>query len=116
MPAGCAPIWPWSATRSSGGRTFVLVKETIRGVSPLLFLAMRFSLATVALVIVYWSDLRAARKRRRRRSRAGMIAGCFLFCGYAFQTIGLRLTTAAKSAFITGLSIAAGTFGGRARL
>lgn len=88
------------------GSTFVLVKETIRGVSPLLFLALRFSLATIALVIVYWSDLRAARNRGAA-VRAGMIAGCFLFFGYAFQTFGLRLTSAAKSGFITGLSIAA---------
>ena len=35
----------------------------------------------------------------------GSLAGLLLFCGYAFQTAGLRLTTPSKSAFITGLSI-----------
>jgi drug/metabolite transporter (DMT)-like permease len=32
------------------------------------------------------------------------LAGTFLFSGYAFQTAGLRLTTAPRSAFITGLT------------
>ena len=36
-----------------------------------------------------------------------MLAGFFLFGGYAFQTFGLRLTSPAKSSFITGLSIPA---------
>lgn len=88
------------------GCTFVVVKETIRGVSPLLFLALRFSLATVALGILYWPAIRTA-PHRRAGIRAGALAGCFLFFGYAFQTFGLRLTSAAKSGFITGLSIPA---------
>jgi drug/metabolite transporter (DMT)-like permease len=89
------------------GCTFVVVKETIRGVSPLLFLAMRFSIATIALVLLFPSALRPAQNGRRAVPlRAGLLAGFFLFSGYAFQTFGLRLTSAAKSAFITGLSIA----------
>ena len=40
----------------------------------------------------------------------------FLFAGYLFQTLGLRLTTAPKSAFITGLDVGDGTFAGGARL
>jgi len=35
---------------------------------------------------------------------AGVLAGIFLFAGYAFQTSGLKLTTPSKSAFLTGTS------------
>jgi drug/metabolite transporter (DMT)-like permease len=85
------------------GSTFVIVKEALQSVSTLLFLALRFSLATLALVVLFrrsWSNPRAARKALV----AGGIAGLFLFSGYLFQTLGLRLTTAPKSAFITGLA------------
>jgi drug/metabolite transporter (DMT)-like permease len=83
------------------GSTFVVVKQTIAGVSPLLFLALRFTIATMALALLFPRALRV----ERAGVRAGMIAGCFLFAGYAFQTFGLRLTSPAKSAFITGLSV-----------
>ncbi|HUI53667.1 MAG TPA: DMT family transporter [Bryobacteraceae bacterium] len=88
------------------GATFVLVKAALRGVSPILFLALRFTLATVALSAVL------ARKRRTGGSPgsrfaalgAGALAGTFLFAGYLFQTWGLQFTTAPRSAFITGLT------------
>jgi drug/metabolite transporter (DMT)-like permease len=37
--------------------------------------------------------------------RAGAVAGICLFAGYAFQTFGLKYTSAPKSAFLTGMSI-----------
>jgi drug/metabolite transporter (DMT)-like permease len=37
---------------------------------------------------------------------AGVLIGLFLFGGYAFQTAGLRYTTASKAGFITGLYVA----------
>jgi drug/metabolite transporter (DMT)-like permease len=83
------------------GTTFVVVKNALADSSPILFLACRFSLATVALVLIF-----AARRRIRwewRTAAAGSLAGVFLFAGYFFQTLGLRSTTAPKSAFITGL-------------
>ena len=87
------------------GTTYVIVKQTIQGVSPLLFLALRFSVATAALLLIYRKPLRAA--ATPAAFRAGLVTGCFLFAGFAFQTFGLRLTSPAKSGFITGLSIPA---------
>ncbi len=83
------------------GATFVLVKAALHDVSPILFLALRFSLATAALLLLF----RGARKTPHawKTIRAGALAGVFLFSGYLFQTLGLRLTSAPKSAFITGL-------------
>jgi drug/metabolite transporter (DMT)-like permease len=85
------------------GATFVLVKQALRDVSPVLFLALRFPLATVALQVMFrgsWSHPR----NPRWSLTGGTLAGVFLFSGYAFQTIGLQFTTAPKSAFLTGLT------------
>lgn len=88
------------------GTTFVLVKNALRDASTLTFLAVRFTLASLVLAIVFrkecmsWPSL-------RQGLRGGLIAGLLLFCSYFFQTVGLRYTTASKSAFITALSIVA---------
>jgi drug/metabolite transporter (DMT)-like permease len=84
------------------GTTFVLVKAALSDISPALFLAVRFSVATAALLVLYreiwkgpvpWKSL-----------AAGGFTGALLYSGFLLQTVGLRLTTASKSAFITGLS------------
>lgn len=85
------------------GATFVVVKDALRDITPLLFLALRFSLATLALLLLFRGRWKHARNRRTG-IRGGAICGVFLFAGYVFQTFGLQLTTAPKSAFITGLS------------
>jgi drug/metabolite transporter (DMT)-like permease len=84
------------------GATFVLVKAALVDVSPVLFLALRFTLATGALLAVFRGA--ALPWRSWRTAAAGALAGTFLFLGYVFQTMGLRLTTAPRSAFITGLT------------
>jgi drug/metabolite transporter (DMT)-like permease len=89
------------------GATFVLVKQALRDVSPVLFLALRFTLATVVLLALFrGSWLGSSRHPRNVRwsLAGGALAGTFLFSGYAFQTIGLQYTTAPKSAFLTGLT------------
>ena len=86
--------------------TFVVVKNALRDASPLTFLAVRFSLASLALAIVYRKECRSW-PSLRQGLRGGSIAGLLLFCSYFFQTVGLRYTTASKSAFITALSIVA---------
>ena len=88
------------------GATFVLVKSALLHVSPLLFLALRFSLATLALLAVFRGAAWPTGEGRRswRAVGAGALAGVFLFSGYLLQTLGLRLTTAPRSAFLTGLT------------
>jgi drug/metabolite transporter (DMT)-like permease len=84
------------------GATFVLVKNALEDISPILFLALRFSLATVALAVVFRQPLR--RSWTWKAAGAGALAGVFLYAGYAFQTVGLQFTSAPKSAFLTGLT------------
>lgn len=84
------------------GSTFVLVKDALGSISPVLFLALRFSLAVAVLLSIYHGIFH--RPGVGRELRAGAMAGVFLFLGYLLQTQGLRLTSAPKSAFLTGLT------------
>ncbi len=81
------------------GCTFLLVQNALKDVSPILFLGMRFAVASCALGLLY------RRKMMRAAILPGIAAGLFLFAGYAFQTVGLKYTTASKSAFLTSLSV-----------
>ena len=84
------------------GSTFVLVKDALSDISPLLFNLIRMALATLCLAVVYRKHLR---KLTREALVGGAIAGFFLAVGYQFQTAGLALTTPSKSAFLTGLTV-----------
>ncbi len=85
------------------GATFTLVKNALGGISAILFLALRFSLATAVLALIFRRPL-ARTHWSFRRAAPGCLVGLFLFLGYLFQTQGLRYTSAPKSAFITGLT------------
>ncbi|MEO8025188.1 MAG: DMT family transporter [Bryobacteraceae bacterium] len=85
------------------GATFITTKSALAHSSVILFLAIRFSIASVALAGVYlfqregWGGWRAV--------GGGTAAGTCLFAGYILQTIGLKYTTATKTGFITGLYV-----------
>ncbi|MGE5646470.1 MAG: DMT family transporter [Acidobacteriota bacterium] len=87
------------------GATFVVVKNALADASPVLFLALRFSLAALALGLIFRRAKPGGAVRARAVLAGSTLTGLFLFTGYALQTIGLRYTTASKSAFLTGLSI-----------
>ena len=82
--------------------TFTLVKSALESVSSLMFLAVRFTLATAVFYPFVHSRLY---RINRHAIVGGGIVGLFFFMGFAFQTIGLETTTATKSAFITGTFI-----------
>lgn len=84
------------------GSTFVLVKDAVTYVGPLTFIAVRFTLTAVAMMLLFRRRLRAV---GRHGLAAGALIGVFLFAGYGFQTAGLQYTTASKAGFITGLSV-----------
>lgn len=84
------------------GATFVSVKEAINYIPPFYFMAIRFSLATIIMLAV-------SNKRLIGVSRStllkGIAIGLLLFAGYAWQTFGLKYTSASNAGFITGLSV-----------
>src|SRR5436190_14039033 len=83
------------------GTSFVIIKQALQSISPLLLNAVRMSLAAVIMAALYRKQLSAL---TRPALKAGLVVGIFLFLGYEFQTTGLRLTTPSKSAFLTGIS------------
>jgi len=86
------------------GTTFVVVKNAIDHTSTLAFIAARFGLGAVVLLILFRKKLRYNPHLRRVTLHAGALAGGCLVAGYFLQTLGLRYTTPSKSAFITGLT------------
>jgi drug/metabolite transporter (DMT)-like permease len=84
------------------GSTFVVVQNALDAVGPLTFVAWRFILASLFLVILF---SRRVRQFTRHELLSGGLIGVWLAMGYLFQTIGLQTTTTAKAGFITGLSV-----------
>ena len=82
------------------GVSFVVVKEALTSASPLLFLALRFTIAT--LVLAPFVDLRGGFSRAELR--AGVVLTALLASGFATQAYGLQYTTPARSAFIVAMS------------
>jgi len=82
------------------GVSFVVVKEALASASPLLFLAARFTIAT--LVLAPFVNLRGGFSRGELR--AGLILTLLLASGFATQAYGLQYTTPARSAFIVAMS------------
>ena len=60
------------------GATFVVVKEALERVSPLLFLALRFSIATAALLLLFQRATSAW--KTGSMLRGGVLGGCISFC------------------------------------
>ncbi|HET9784576.1 MAG TPA: DMT family transporter [Terriglobales bacterium] len=84
------------------GVTFPLVKAALADAQPLLFVAVRLSLAALLLLAIYRPRLR---QLSGERWAAGAWLGLFLAGGYALQTAGLALTSPAAAAFLTSISV-----------
>jgi drug/metabolite transporter (DMT)-like permease len=91
--AFCSLLW---------GATFVVVKNSLGYASVFVFLAVRF---TVASLLMLAFSARAISRFERMDLFAGFRLGFFMFLGYAFQTAGLQYTTPSKSGFVTGSSV-----------
>jgi len=94
--AGVTAIW---------GVTFVLVKSALEDISPALFLAARFALASLLLAVMFRRELAGGLLGQAGSLKAGLSAGIFLALAYLLQTVGLQYTSASKSAFLTSLCV-----------
>jgi len=90
---GVSAIW---------GFTFPAVRNAVQTVDPVTFVCVRFALASVVLAL-------ALGRRAFRLPLPGLaLATALGFClasGTVLQTMGLRFTTASKSAFITAMYV-----------
>ena len=84
------------------GAAFVLMKDAIEQQPYMDFLATRFTVAALAMILLRpFTSLRF----ESGDIKYGAVIGVVLAFGYITQTIGLELTTAATSGFLTGLYV-----------
>jgi len=81
------------------GSTFFLIRDLVETVPPVDFLAVRFSLSAVIMLLVFWRPVRAL---SRRQVLVGVGLGALYGLAQIFQTQGLATTPASVSGFITG--------------
>ena len=81
------------------GSTFFLIRDLVQTVPPVDFLAVRFSLAAVLMVVIFWRPLRAL---SRRDWLISAVLGSLYGVAQILQTIGLAHTDASVSGFVTG--------------
>ncbi|MFA6857666.1 MAG: DMT family transporter [Treponema sp.] len=84
------------------GFAFVVVKDSLDYVGPIYMMAFRFSIAAIALAMLFAPRLKLLNKTYWKN---GIILGGYLFLAYAFQTIGCNYTTAGKNAFLTTIYV-----------
>ena len=84
------------------GSTFVLTKFILENASPFVYVALRFFLASLIVAVIFFQRLRTISKDGVAK---GVVLGVLLFFGFMLQTIGMKYTSASKSAFITGLMV-----------
>ena len=88
------------------GAEFVLVDLAVTKVSTNLFNALRFALASLALLPLYFIKKEVIERGiLGRLLLAGFSLGFLLFVGFYAQTEGMRFTSVANAGFITGLSV-----------
>ncbi|WP_080970724.1 DMT family transporter [Burkholderia cepacia] len=90
---GITALWGWS---------FVAIHDALSTLSASAFNSYRFLVASFVLVVIVIPVLG---KFTKQEFFGGLYAGLALFCAFAFQTAGLKYTTASNAAFITGLAV-----------
>ncbi len=84
------------------GSTFVVVKRAVETIPVADFLAWRFAIAALAMLLLRPRSVASLGTAGRR---AGVLVGLALGAGYLLQTLGLQHTPAAVSGFITGMFV-----------
>ncbi len=84
------------------GASFPITKMVLVYIPAYAYLALRFILAALVLMLIYSKSLKNITKATLVH---GGIVGLFMFGGMALQAVGLYTTTASNSGFITGLNV-----------
>jgi len=104
-----APLWKTKLPQLSlilitiiWGTTFVVVKYGLTFSSPILFVALRFMAAAIAVIFVSWKCLKGMTVFE---VFAGAVIGFVISLGYGTQTVGLQTISSSESAFLTALYV-----------
>src|SRR3712207_1884264 len=90
------------ALTASWGSTFFLIKDLLERVPTLDFLAVRFAIAGVAMLLV---APRAVARLSKESKRQALVLGLLYGVAQILQTAGLAHTAASVSGFITGMYV-----------
>ena len=88
---GASVIW---------GSSFLVVKNTMNYMQPHTLLAIRFSIGTILLCLIF---MRRLKNINREYFINGGIIGILLFIAYSLQTIGITDTTPGKNTFLSAI-------------
>jgi drug/metabolite transporter (DMT)-like permease len=92
------------AVTACWGSTFFLIHDLLERVPTLDFLALRFAIASLTLVVL---APRALSRLTRESRRQAVVLGCLYGGAQILQTAGLAETPASVSGFITGMYVVA---------
>ncbi|GAA2491631.1 DMT family transporter [Terrabacter carboxydivorans] len=81
------------------GSTFFLIRDLVQSLPAMDFLAVRFTISAVVMLVVFWRPVRAL---SRRQVLVGAGLGVLYGLAQIFQTVGLATTPASVSGFVTG--------------
>ncbi|MCQ2981708.1 MAG: DMT family transporter, partial [Treponemataceae bacterium] len=84
------------------GVAFVFVKNGLDLIPPIWMVALRFTVASICLSLVFCKKLAHA---SRHELKSGIVIGIWLFLAYVTQTYGCKYTTAGKNAFLTTIYV-----------
>ena len=84
------------------GGGFVASDMALKSLRPFQIMAIRFLLSTI---LMGGASIRELKGIDFKELRAGILMGCALFVGFAFQIVGLQYTTPSKNAFLTALNV-----------
>ena len=89
------------ATVAWGGG-FIGVSEALNSVTPFYMIAMRFTIGSLLMILIFWKSFRQIQKKDLF---PGVICGTMLFIGFVFQTTGAVYLSVGKLAFLTALNV-----------
>lgn len=84
------------------GGGFVGVSQALNTLSPFYMIAIRFSMASVLMILIFWKQFIRIRKKE---IISGVICGIMLFFSFACQTGGAVYISVGKLAFLTALNV-----------
>ncbi len=96
------PTLAMTAMTAVWGSTFFLIKDVLETLPVADFLAVRFWIAAVVMVVAF---LPQVRRLDRRAWRNGIVLGLLYGVAQLLQTAGLATTDASVSGFITGMYV-----------
>ncbi len=84
------------------GSTFFMIRDLVKDIPSVDFLAVRFGIAAVVMLAAFWPRVRAL---PRRELRVGVALGLLYGVAQMLQTEGLAHTSASVSGFVTGMYV-----------